>query len=60
MTLPCPICYEEHEETATMRCSCGGMVDCAGNEGNGFQVSCITCGQLLDARRMVIQEPALP
>ena len=56
MTLPCSICFDEHRETATLRCRCGGMVDCAGSEGSTvrrdghlvvFTVCCVDCSALM-------------
>ena len=74
MTLPCAICFESHVETFTLRCACGGEVDCAGSEGPTvreggdvvrFQVTCTTCGRVftIDTRtgtRSGVQEPMLP
>lgn len=74
MTIPCPVCYEEHLETSTLRCPCGGAVDCAGSEGPKtriagevvrFHVTCTTCGKLVmvDTRtgaRVGVQEPVIP
>ena len=74
MTLPCPICLEDHVETSSLRCACGGVVDCAGSEGAKtrlegivvrFAVTCIECGKLvmIDTRtgvRVGVQEPVLP
>lgn len=74
MSLPCPICFESHRETAELRCACGGTVDCAGSEGPKlrlegevvkFVVCCIACGRvfLIDTRtdaRSSIPEPLMP
>lgn len=74
MTLPCPICYESHQETREIQCACGGVVDCTGSEApkrrvNGevvwFLVSCTVCDRVfsVDSRtgaKGSVQEPVMP
>jgi len=74
MTIPCPICFESHVETSTLRCVCGGVVDCAGSEGPRVRegldvvrliVTCTACDRTfhIDTRtgaRARVTEPTWP